>query len=121
MIRRPPRSTLFPYTTLFRSLYGSVDRVDVAHAVALQPLLQRLESLPGIHRNAVFPGGAPAKHARVVRAGLAGNRQRFDELRVADAGRKINERFGSHRRGLAEVLAGLLPRIGLLPLEHRGS
>src|SRR2546422_7992070 len=24
MIRRPPRSTLFPYTTLFRSLYASV-------------------------------------------------------------------------------------------------
>src|SRR5256886_17362000 len=28
MIRRPPRSTLFPYTTLFRSR-GSVDGVDV--------------------------------------------------------------------------------------------
>src|SRR3712207_7642074 len=25
MIRRPPRSTLFPYTTLFRSLQGKVD------------------------------------------------------------------------------------------------
>src|SRR3989442_4489652 len=25
MIRRPPRSTLFPYTTLFRSAYRSVD------------------------------------------------------------------------------------------------
>src|SRR2546425_6176740 len=24
MIRRPPRSTLFPYTTLFRSKYGTV-------------------------------------------------------------------------------------------------
>src|SRR5258707_11091057 len=24
MIRRPPRSTLFPYTTLFRSLFGPV-------------------------------------------------------------------------------------------------
>src|SRR2546429_1273567 len=24
MIRRPPRSTLFPYTTLFRSLFGLV-------------------------------------------------------------------------------------------------
>src|SRR2546429_1422769 len=24
MIRRPPRSTLFPYTTLFRSLYTSI-------------------------------------------------------------------------------------------------
>src|SRR3954464_16101833 len=23
MIRRPPRSTLFPYTTLFRSIYGT--------------------------------------------------------------------------------------------------
>src|SRR5258707_2477839 len=25
MIRRPPRSTLFPYTTLFRSLPGMID------------------------------------------------------------------------------------------------
>src|SRR2546430_7975075 len=31
MIRRPPRSTLFPYTTLFRSLHvdGSVDLLHV--------------------------------------------------------------------------------------------
>src|SRR3712207_8283136 len=28
MIRRPPRSTLFPYTTLFRSPIHSVDDVD---------------------------------------------------------------------------------------------
>src|SRR5260221_6036877 len=26
MIRRPPRSTLFPYTTLFRSLWGPRER-----------------------------------------------------------------------------------------------
>src|SRR5260221_4075830 len=26
MIRRPPRSSLFPYTTLFRSRYGRCDR-----------------------------------------------------------------------------------------------
>src|SRR3712207_7781690 len=32
MIRRPPRSTLFPYTTLFRSGVGEVDRP--AHPVA---------------------------------------------------------------------------------------
>src|SRR3712207_8414555 len=32
MIRRPPRSTLFPYTTLFRSLPGLRDRrPDPAH------------------------------------------------------------------------------------------
>src|SRR5256885_3088535 len=28
MIRRPPRSTLFPYTTLFRSVEGIAIRVD---------------------------------------------------------------------------------------------
>src|SRR2546426_8782736 len=27
MIRRPPRSTLFPYTTLFRSLMADVERL----------------------------------------------------------------------------------------------
>src|SRR5256886_9705559 len=32
MIRRPPRSTLFPYTTLFRSLVG--DNTDVAGILA---------------------------------------------------------------------------------------
>src|SRR2546428_5755976 len=31
MIRRPPRSTLFPYTTLFRSAF-----VDIAEAPALE-------------------------------------------------------------------------------------
>src|SRR5260221_4876081 len=29
MIRRPPRSTLFPYTTLFRSLVGFLDLLEV--------------------------------------------------------------------------------------------
>src|SRR3712207_8260549 len=30
MIRRPPRSTLFPYTTLFRSYYGNREQgVDI--------------------------------------------------------------------------------------------
>src|SRR2546426_8570239 len=36
MIRRPPRSTLFPYTTLFRSL-----RRDVAHETRLTTLCDR--------------------------------------------------------------------------------
>src|ERR1035438_10064245 len=29
MIRRPPRSTLFPYTTLFRSHYAAARDIDV--------------------------------------------------------------------------------------------
>src|SRR5690348_17454600 len=31
MFRRPPRSTLFPYTTLFRSLYGYEMRTGKGH------------------------------------------------------------------------------------------
>src|SRR3712207_8199404 len=42
MIRRPPRSTLFPYTTLFRSAAGRVLRVvvlaaDVVERAAAEP------------------------------------------------------------------------------------
>src|SRR3712207_8573708 len=33
MIRRPPRSTLFPYTTLFRSFLEMNTRVQVEHCV----------------------------------------------------------------------------------------
>src|SRR5687768_18060763 len=36
MIRRPPRSTLFPYTTLFRSLQYPLDRLNVPiHALPI--------------------------------------------------------------------------------------
>src|SRR2546430_6019044 len=35
MIRRPPRSTLFPYTTLFRSFFGGdVELVEIVVLVA---------------------------------------------------------------------------------------
>src|SRR2546426_7682162 len=34
MIRRPPRSTLFPYTTLFRSTYRSTGRMTEKYDVA---------------------------------------------------------------------------------------
>src|SRR3989454_7698777 len=36
MIRRPPRSTLFPYTTLFRSFPDEVDGVLMSHPAVLE-------------------------------------------------------------------------------------
>src|SRR5256885_5143349 len=42
MIRRPPRSTLFPYTTLFRSFVGELEDVDARpHLAALALLVDR--------------------------------------------------------------------------------
>src|SRR2546422_9460796 len=44
MIRRPPRSTLFPYTTLFRSPRGE-EVLEAAHVRDLvPPTLRRFES-----------------------------------------------------------------------------
>src|SRR3712207_8812922 len=43
MIRRPPRSTLFPYTTLFRSRDGVEIQVVLALLHDLEPLGVRLE------------------------------------------------------------------------------
>src|SRR5258705_8882864 len=58
MIRRPPRSTLFPYTTLFRSLY--FETADTARAYLADGLteaiitsLGRIERLSVKSRNAV--------------------------------------------------------------------
>src|SRR5438034_3509822 len=44
MIRRPPRSTLFPYTTLFRS----VIRSTVEQGIGVVYISHRLEELPQI-------------------------------------------------------------------------
>src|SRR2546429_7119945 len=41
MIRRPPRSTLFPYTTLFRSVYA---RYHWGRGVPSQPWISRFSS-----------------------------------------------------------------------------
>src|SRR5260221_7482640 len=46
MIRRPPRSTLFPYTTLFRSLFAQWPRLDDGRGVlgARAPGARRLDT-----------------------------------------------------------------------------
>src|SRR3712207_7070337 len=44
MIRRPPRSTLFPYTTLFRSASEAVPLADLDHAALA--LAERVARLP---------------------------------------------------------------------------
>src|SRR2546426_6919405 len=72
MIRRPPRSTLFPYTTLFRSVaVAEAPRED--HAVGL---LQVRLAVPHIIRvRSGFPGG----RQRVGVAVRAGEDDRSEE------------------------------------------
>src|SRR5688572_31880903 len=58
MIRRPPRSTLFPYTTLFRSLPPRPGRGDEAHRNGRAPAGGRLRTAPPDPGSPL--GGAPA-------------------------------------------------------------
>src|SRR5690606_40741530 len=56
MIRRPPRSTLFPYTTLFRSVTGTDGAIGygVGNAIQRQPgdpgAVQRGSLMPALRR-----------------------------------------------------------------------
>src|SRR2546430_3113244 len=51
MIRRPPRSTLFPYTTLFRSWHERCQRVDpVIHVDRRADRIARVDDLQEIQR-----------------------------------------------------------------------
>src|SRR3712207_6993094 len=93
MIRRPPRSTLFPYTTLFRScgvLSVVVMRSDPL-PVVVSPLpgpvpAQRSFGASGVGSldDPVLPGGEPAEHLGLRRL-LAGD---------AEVGLHAGERVG---------------------------
>src|SRR2546427_11777261 len=68
MIRRPPRSTLFPYTTLFRAQYD-----DRLHAIApLTPLGRLMTALPAVRlRTRTFAAYANATLGDVLGPALA--------------------------------------------------
>src|SRR3712207_8625176 len=59
MIRRPPRSTLFPYTTLFRSVVGRLVEQN------LPLLLVRLEQEMRVGRRHVVDRGQDRKSTRL--------------------------------------------------------
>src|SRR3989475_6679394 len=73
MIRRPPRSTLFPYTTLFRSLAPVLLRARLAHADRsdLRTAVGARWHVPVIERPGIAPrdrlGGHHALRHRLVR------------------------------------------------------
>src|SRR2546430_6031581 len=48
MIRRPPRSTLFPYTTLFRSRTAAIDTIVATRRADPATLAERQRHLYGI-------------------------------------------------------------------------
>src|SRR3712207_6878958 len=66
MIRRPPRSTLFPYTTLFRSLAGSPRRRAAARPNRARPNGQSAKAV-GVSRGAGENTRLSARHVGTTR------------------------------------------------------
>src|SRR3712207_8180205 len=78
MIRRPPRSTLFPYTTLFRSHRGEAchddDRSTSPHAHRMRVAAKRVQRIVKVVKNPASGGvsnwhtGPYTRWVRVLRS-----------------------------------------------------
>src|SRR3712207_6920636 len=83
MIRRPPRSTLFPYTTLFRSVASRRGRVAVAIPVRGPAGKARARRRPGVTPKGSGPRGPRGKTASRApgrRAGVRRSEEHTSEL-----------------------------------------
>src|SRR5258707_7197550 len=67
MIRRPPRSTLFPYTTLFRSEHDSNSCAMGCHNI-MDPIGFGFEHYDGIGRYRTMDNGLPVDSTGSIRS-----------------------------------------------------
>src|SRR2546430_4404173 len=96
MIRRPPRSTLFPYTTLFRSAPGLAVRD------------RRARGAGGEHAGGELRGVDPG-HRRGVRARRGGAGREQDAAR--------SEKHTAEPQSQTKLVCRLLPRTNKRPAE----
>src|SRR2546427_12468616 len=91
MIRRPPRSTLFPYTTLFRSMLapaGTPQPVVARLNSEVQEILDSNEVRDALAKQSLSPvGGSPERLTEVLRA---------QPRRPARAAGQAGNKGGSH-------------------------
>src|SRR3989449_8095997 len=101
MIRRPPRSTLFPYTTLFRSVLGPV----VIQSERSVSTTSRISSSPmtggAKGRNSVRRAGADRKSTRLnsshgyISYAVFCLKKKKKKRYIVDNSKTINERSAS--------------------------
>src|SRR3712207_6973856 len=76
MIRRPPRSTLFPYTTLFRSRRAGVHRVAIGAALGAGVVIADVAAFGAVAAGTVAlaaPGDIPPRYvAQALHVDTAG-------------------------------------------------
>src|SRR5882724_5166903 len=93
MIRRPPRSTLFPYTTLFRSRHAEAARDDCAGVVVFADSLRRtLGAVAVLGDDGGIAGGVGLEACASTR--IPGDVAKDGTLRVIGDARFVGSRAG---------------------------
>src|SRR3712207_8749114 len=85
MIRRPPRSTLFPYTTLFRSVVAPMLKIDITDGGEVSPIDGGISDAGKIAGN-ILP--AP----RTIRAIGQAGKVRIDHVRSEEHTSELQSR-----------------------------
>src|SRR3712207_872685 len=108
MIRRPPRSTLFPYTTLFRSRKGDdlTLTVPVTYAEAALGTTLTVPTLDGTVSLKVPAGTASGRTLRVRGRGVPGRRSAGDLLVTVEVA--VPARLTAEQRELLEKFAAAM-------------
>src|ERR1051326_5019206 len=110
MIRRPPRSTLFPYTTLFRSVFRTAGGfVEVGEIMRIDP--HRRSRVPNGENRQSGPPKSPARPQMRGGAGDENEKKRIDRQNMAqadidpraDGQKKIND-GGYDEKGRGDAL-----------------
>src|SRR3712207_9193383 len=102
MIRRPPRSTLFPYTTLFRSISNTSSESNLSHKL-VNIFSQSIVSVENVNNFVVIKtlsGSANAAaeaidslHFEGIAGTIAGDNTIFVMARTDEQALKINDRI----------------------------
>src|SRR2546421_7478425 len=101
MIRRPPRSTLFPYTTLFRSIAAAAVRERLLHRVHDDHAVGQPAAIPCQHEI-----GASGKRAADGLEGLAAHEDGLTEREGLEAPEILRQ---TPRQRIAAADAAVLP------------
>src|SRR2546422_3409453 len=126
MIRRPPRSTLFPYTTLFRSQAG----LPIPRWTVAQGKIEDDFPLPAIVKPAAedasagLDRGSVESDRKCLRARVAAMTEQFDEVLVQEyiGGREFNVGFvGDRVLPIAEIDFSRMPEGAWPILTYAGK
>src|SRR2546430_7634035 len=98
MIRRPPRSTLFPYTTLFRSSYQTMDSATDSACTTQRLRYTRPECRePSVHRSEEHTSELQSQSNLVCRLLLEKKKKHRSPARLRENA-ATHAREGFHRR-----------------------